>query len=141
MSSQITEATIRAYVDELGQRGAYARFFAPDVSISMMGSEVGARGAAEVEQFIRYFHELAFDAQPVAKTMCFAEERAALELNFVGVHTGEFLGVAATGRPVDVPYSVVYDLTGDRITALRVYMPMDLLMRQLGAGQPAAAAA
>ncbi len=141
MSSQLTEATVKAYVEQLGQRAAFGQYFAPEVSLSIMGSEVGARGAAEVEQFIRYFHEQAFDAQPVATTMCFADGRAALEFKFIAVHTGEFMGVASTGRHVDVPYSVVYDLAGDRITALRVYMPMDTLMRQLGVGEAALAAA
>jgi ketosteroid isomerase-like protein len=141
MSSVSTEVIVKAYVEELGQRAGFGQYFAPEVSLSMMGSDVGARGAAEVEQFIRYFHEQAFDAQPVPKTMCFAEGRAALEFSFIAVHTGEFMGVAATGRHVDVPYSVVYDLDGDRIAALRVYMPMDTLMRQLGVGEAAPAAA
>jgi len=141
MSSQLTEATVKAYVEQLGQRAAFGQYFAPEVSLSMMGTDVGARGAAEVEQFIRFFHEQAFDAQPVAKTMCFADGRGALEFDFIGVHTSEFMGVAATGRRVDVPYSVVYDLAGDRITALRVYMPLDTLMRQLGASAAAPAAA
>jgi hypothetical protein len=34
---------------------------------------------------------------------------------------------------VRVPYSVVYDLEGEKIKALRIYMPMDVLMEQLGA--------
>ena len=57
-----------------------------------------------------------------------------LEVVFVGTHTGEFGGVAATGRPVEVPYAVVYDLRGDKIAALRIYMPVDALMRQITAG-------
>jgi hypothetical protein len=34
---------------------------------------------------------------------------------------------------VRVPYSVVYDLEGEKIKALRIYMPMDVLIEQLGA--------
>jgi SnoaL-like polyketide cyclase len=57
--------------------------------------------------------------------------RAAIEADFVGTHSGEFGGLAATGRAVRVPYSVVYDLRGDRISALRIYFPMSLLMEQI----------
>jgi hypothetical protein len=30
-----------------------------------------------------------------------------------------------------VPYSVVYDLRGDHISALRIYFPMSMLIEQL----------
>lgn len=36
-----------------------------------------------------------------------------------------------------MPYSVHYDLDGDNIKALRLYMPMDVFMRQLGVMAPA----
>jgi hypothetical protein len=36
------------------------------------------------------------------------------EADFAGTHTGEFLGMAATGRSVRVPYCVVYDLRATR---------------------------
>jgi predicted ester cyclase len=49
----------------------------------------------------------------------------------VGTHAGEFAGIQPTGRAVRVPYSVVYDLRGDKISALRIYFPMSLLIEQL----------
>ena len=55
----------------------------------------------------------------------------ALEANFVGIHTEESLGMPATGRLVQVPYCVVYDLRGDKIAALRAYIPMELFAQQL----------
>jgi predicted ester cyclase len=61
------------------------------------------------------------------------EGKAALEADFVGVHIGEFAGIAATQNSVRVPYSVIYDLDGDRIKALRIYMPLQDLLAQLGA--------
>jgi predicted ester cyclase len=57
--------------------------------------------------------------------------KAAIEADFAGAHTGEFAGVQATGWSVRVPYSVIYDLRGDQISALRIYFPMSLLMDQL----------
>ena len=57
--------------------------------------------------------------------------KAAIEADFVGTHTGEFAGIAPTGRDVRVPYSVIYDLRDDQISALRIYFPMNLLIEQL----------
>ena len=58
-------------------------------------------------------------------------EQNSIEADFVGTHTGEFAGVQATGRTVRVPYSVVYDLRGDKIARLRMYFPVSLLVEQL----------
>jgi len=60
---------------------------------------------------------------------------AAKELVFVGTHVGDFAGLAPTGRAVEVPYCVVYDFTEDgRISSLRVYFPLQVLMSQLSGG-------
>ena len=52
-------------------------------------------------------------------------------MDFVGTHTAGFGGVDATGRNVRVPYSVIYDLVGEEISAVRIYFPMSLLIDQL----------
>ena len=57
--------------------------------------------------------------------------QAALEADFVGTHTSEFLGIPATGKSVQVPYCVIYDLQDDKLVALRAYIPMDLFTQQL----------
>jgi predicted ester cyclase len=82
---------------------------------------------------IRYLHEQAFDAHPQVKGLLVDGERAALEADFVGRHASEFAGKPATGKDIRVPYSVVYDLQGDQITALRIYLAMDEIVRQLEA--------
>lgn len=65
------------------------------------------------------------------------EDKAALEADVVGVHTGEFAGIAATGKSVRVPSSVIYELQDNRIRALRIYLPPDQIVEQLGAAPPA----
>jgi predicted ester cyclase len=57
--------------------------------------------------------------------------KAAIEADFAGTHTGEFAGVKPTGRDVRAPYLVVYDLRGDQISNLRIYLPMSTLTEQL----------
>ncbi len=58
---------------------------------------------------------------------------AFVEVDFVARHIGEFAQIAATGKAVNVPYCVAYDLAGGKITALRLYFPLQELLRQIGA--------
>src|SRR6266852_3122544 len=101
-------ATMDAYIQALVARGAFADFFAEDVTIDVVGSGQAASGRAAVEGMIRYVHEQAFDARAELKSLIVADGRAALEADFVGRHIGEFAGVAATNRDIRVPYSVHY---------------------------------
>lgn len=133
MSEENTGRVMEEYLEDLRRRGPYKRHFSDDVAFTMVGTEIEATGPDAVEQTIRYVHEGAFDASPEVKTLVAASDRAVVEFDFVGRHTGEFAGVAATGREVSVPYCAVYDLEGEKIKALRVYLPMDALLRQLDA--------
>lgn len=76
-------------------------------------------------------HENAFDARPELKNLLVDTGKAAIEADFAGTHTGEFAGIQLAGRAVQVPYSVVYDLREGKISALRIYFPMRLLIEQL----------
>ena len=133
MSTERTRETMEAYLRTLVERGPYGKYFADDVTFSFVGSGQEVQGREAVEQFIRYLHEQAFDAEPKVKKTVIGDGDAALEADFVGTHTGEFNGVPATGKRVDVPYAVLYDLDDCKITALRGDMPVDVLMGQIGA--------
>jgi predicted ester cyclase len=122
----ITESghvTMDGYLQALETRGSFADFFTDDVTLDMIGAGQSAQGRAQVEGFIRFAHELAFDGRPELKSLIVDPDgqRSAIEADFVGRHTGEFAGIAATGRDVRVPYSVHYDLTNGGISALRIY--------------------
>jgi predicted ester cyclase len=133
MSVENTQRTMEAYLEDLVGGGPYKRHFADDVVVALVGSDQGAEGPDDAEAWIDYLHREAFEARPELKNMFCAEGKATAEVDFVGRHVGEFGGIAATGREVRVPYSVVYDLEGEKIKALRIYMPMDVMMEQLGA--------
>jgi predicted ester cyclase len=137
MSSDEVRAALAACVDPLVARGDFSRFFTEDVQASIVGTPQRATGPDAVEQMIRFMHEVAFDARPEPKNMLVDEGKAALEADFVGVHIGEFAGIAATQNSVRVPYSVIYDLDGDRIKALRIYMPLRTCWPSLARRWPA----
>ena len=131
MSVQQVRETLQQYVEALLARGDYGRFFAPDMAFAVMGTDQQTRGAEAAEQAIRFLHETAFDAKPELINLVVDEHGAAAEAVFVGTHTGEFAGMQASGNAVRVPYSVFYELEGDKITALRIYMSMDQLVAQV----------
>jgi predicted ester cyclase len=54
-----------------------------------------------------------------------------LEAVFVATHVAEFAGVPASNAQVRMPYSVFYDISADKITALRAYFPVSALIAQL----------
>jgi predicted ester cyclase len=122
---------MQEYIDALVKRDDYPVYFTDDVVATFEGTDQRAVGREAAGQLIRYVHEGAFDARPELKNLLVDDGKAAIEADFVGTHTGEFAGIQPTGRPVRVPYSVVYDIRGDQISAVRIYFPMSLLMEQL----------
>ena len=122
---------MQEYLDALGKRADYPVYFTDDVVATLEGTDQRAVGREAAGQLIRFIHEGAFDARPEVKNLLVDDGKAALEADFVGTHTGEFAGIQPTGRAVHVPYSVVYDIRGDQISALRIYFPMSLLVEQI----------
>jgi steroid delta-isomerase-like uncharacterized protein len=132
MSVEATSKTMRSYLDALIARSGFADYFTDDVTWTMVGGGQELQGREPVREFLTWMHTQAFDAHPKVKTLVVGDGQAALEADLVGIHTGEFLGVPATGKSVQVPYCVVYDLDDDKIAALRAYIPMELFAQQLG---------
>lgn len=54
------------------------------------------------------------------------------EFDLLGTNTGEFLGMAPTGRAFRVAVIAVFTFDGDRITNERVYLDGASLLRQIG---------
>jgi predicted ester cyclase len=90
------------------------------VVVALVGSDQGAEGPDDAEAWIDYLHRGALEARPELKNMFVADAKATAEADFVGKHIGEFGGMAATGKEVRVPYSVMYDVEGEKIKALRI---------------------
>ena len=132
MSMETTSQTMRSYLDAFLARGDFADYYTDEVTWTTVGAGQDLQGRQPVRDFLIWMHTQAFDAHPKVKTLVIGDGQAALEADFVGTHTGEFLGMAATGKSVQVPYCVIYDLQDDKITALRAYIPMDLFSQQLG---------
>ena len=119
------------YLDALVKRADFPAYFTDDVVATVEWADQRAEGREAVGQLIRYIHEIAFDARPELKNLLVDDGKAAIEADFAGIQIAEFAGIAPAGREVRVPYSVVYDIRGNKISALRIYLPMGVLIEQL----------
>ena len=124
---------MEAYAAALLGGGAYETYFADDIVLTMTGVPGEITGPAAAKAAIDAIHHEQFDATPEVTNLVIGEGTAAIEAVFVGTHTGEFAGIAATGTAVEVPYSVFYELADGQITALRIYALAEGLVQQLQA--------
>jgi len=141
MTTQQTRETLNAYAEALLSFGDFARYLSDDVTMVFMGTDRIVKGRDAVRDTIKFIHEIAFSSAIKVTTVVCGEGEAMLEAEFVGTHIGEFEGVKPALKSVRVPYSVAYSLANGKVTALRLYFPMDLLMKQITADEPVAVAA
>ena len=131
MSIDRTRATLLAFTHEVARRGPLERHLAPEVTFTAVATDQQIAGREAVARFIRTFCGAAFDSRGRVKGALVLDGQARLELDFIGTHTGEFQGVAATGRRVDVPCRLTLDFRDDQIVAMVGHLPIDQLLRQL----------
>ena len=129
MSVEKTRQIIERY---LKAEHSDVSMMADDVVFTIMGTGQEHRGPQAVAGMLHYFYHIAFDATTETKNEVYADGHAAIEWDFVGKHIGEFAGIPATGKDVNVPLCVVYDLENDLIKHGRVYFEMPALLQQLG---------
>ena len=140
MGVESVRETMRQYLDALANEGDFARFFADDVALVLMETGDVTRGRDAVRDAIVTMHTTTFGGRLVCTKLVCDDDAAAIEAQLVGSHVGEFAGIAPTGTPVTLTYSVVYDLADGRITELRGYLPLTATVLQLHAAaaeQPA----
>ena len=133
MDAAATRAVLEPYAAALGAREDVAPYFAEDVVLTLVEIGQEIRGRDAVAGAITELHEKTFDARPEVVNLVVADGSAAGEFVFVGTHTGEFAGIAATGRQIRVPYTVFYDVAHGQIAALRIYGFASGLVAQLTA--------
>lgn len=124
-------STVAAHLEALGGAGDSGAKLTDDVSLTIMETGEVIHGRDAVSTLLTYLHHSAFAAPPAVMTLVAGAEHALIEAEFIGHHTAEFAGIPPTGRRVRLPYAAAYDLDADTICAMRLYFPMDMLVRQL----------
>jgi limonene-1,2-epoxide hydrolase len=107
------------------------RFVAENAVFTMMPTGEQIRGRDAIAKHLEGFYHGSLDAHAQTTNAVFADGKGVLEARVVGKHTGEFAGVKATGRDVDVPLCVVYDVEGELVTRARIYLQVNVLLAQI----------
>jgi len=121
-----TQRNVQSYFDTHD-----VQYVAEDAVFTLMSTGDKYVSREGVRGLINFFYHIAFDAKAEIKNTLITENKAFLEMNFVGKHISEFAGLQPTNRDVNVPMCVIYDLRNGLIQNARIYMPNDLLIKQL----------
>lgn len=107
------------------------KYLTEDTVFIDMGTKELTIGRDAVANMLNYIYHVAFDAHAEITNTIVCDNKAVLEANFIGKHIGEFAGIPATNKSVNVPLCVTYDLENGLIKVARVYMLGSVLMKQL----------
>jgi predicted ester cyclase len=107
------------------------QYVTEDAVFVSMNTGEETHGREAVGQMLNYFYHVAFDAKAEVTNKVITEKKAVLEFNFKGKHIGEFAGMQPTNKEVNVPTCISYDLENGLIKKGRVYMLIDVMMKQL----------
>jgi hypothetical protein len=118
-SVESTQRLMRDYFAVMNAGGDLADFFSDDVTWINMESGERFSGPAAVRDYITALHTRLYDGTAHGRSLDVTEAHAFLEGDFVG-----------TSTDVRVPFCLVYDVGGDRITAMRFYMSFGSLPRR-----------
>jgi steroid delta-isomerase-like uncharacterized protein len=139
---QSNARVVREFVDEVITQGnieAASHYAWEDVveQVPMPGQGPGLDGLKDVVRAMRTgFPDLVFTIQE----QIVEDDKVASRFEWTGTHNGEFLGIPATGRSVQVWGIVIDRLEDGRIKDTRIIMDTLGLMAQLGIFPPPTAA-
>ncbi|KAA9154185.1 ester cyclase [Amycolatopsis acidicola] len=111
------ELVHRFYDDMLNRRKLELaeELLTPDVVLHGPEDRHGPEAVTAVDAFLRpAFPDLRFDVEDVLVQ----GEKAAIRWTMHATHTGEFLGIAPTGRTIALRANVFFAFRGDRIAEL-----------------------
>ena len=126
MSIEETRKVLEAYWEDHDPR-----YVAENAVFTMQPTGEEIRGRDAIAQHLAGFYHGALEARAVRSNAIFSDGQGVLEARVVGHHTGVFAGVAATGRAVDVPLCVTYDVADGLIERARIYLLVNVLLRQI----------
>jgi len=129
---------IRDFADQVithGDMDAAAQFVWEDVveQVPLPGQGPGLEGLKDILRYMRSgFPDIVFSIREQISE----GDKVASRFEWTGTHQGEFMGVPATGKPVQVWGIVIDRLEAGRIKETRIIMDTIGLMMQLGAIPP-----
>lgn len=113
-----------------GDDAVFDEVISPDyVNHSMPAPAPGSEGFKQVTAMFRAAYP---DLRVTVEDVVAEGDRVATRGTMSGTHQGEFMGVPATGRPVEIPYIDIWRVEGSKGVENWVQMDMLGMMQQLG---------
>jgi len=135
MSVEANKATVRRVADEIfSQRkmDVIDDIFAPHyIGHTQHGTVV--HGAAGIKQFVAQYLAAFSHTQSVVEDQVAEGDRVVVRLTFTGTHTGPWMGIPPTGKPVTVKGMALYRLQDGKIVEQWTIGDTLGLLQQLGA--------
>lgn len=126
MSIDETRRVLEAYWEEHDPRHV-----AENAVFTMQPTGEEIRGRDSIAKHLAGFYHGALEARAVRTNAIFSDGAGVLEARVQGRHTGVFAGIPATGRDVDVPLCVTYEVSGGLIQRARIYLLVNVLLAQI----------
>ena len=146
MSNQENKALVRRFLSSVigaHDAGAADEVLTPDYTVHMPGLPGPVGGLEQWKGLIGSYFAAFPDLEVGLEDEIAEGDRVAIRYTWKGTHRADFMGIAATGRPVRVEGAVVFRIADARVAEEWHFDDVVGLMQQLGvqSPQPAAAAA
>ena len=126
MSVDQTQQVIDRYFEVMGAGGDFSQFYVDDVTWTMLDAGAEIRGAAAVHDYVNALHAQMSDVH--TRRIVVWDNAAYLEGDCVNAQNEDSPRIA---------YCVAYDVTDDRITAMRCYSTFGAIINQIPSGDGA----
>ncbi len=136
MSLIENKTILRSYMEEVITKGnldAVDKYFAPDC-IDHTAPPGTASGAGGVKQLLTLTLVAFSNIQVTTEDIIAEEDKVASRFTFQGTHTGEFMGIAPTGREVTVMQISIDRIADGKIVEHWGLVDQLSLLQQLGIG-------
>ena len=120
MSLDQTQQVIDRYFEVMAANGDFSRFYIDEVTWAMVDAGAEIRDAAAVRDYVIALHKQMSDVH--TRQIVVTDNAAYLE--------GDCIDAVEIGGP-RIAYCVAYDVTGDRITAMRCYGRFGTMISQI----------
>lgn len=109
MSAEENEATVRTWLDEAWNKGnvdGQAHIFSPSYSWADLPAAFGT-GAEGLMTFVRAFRAAFPDLHFTLEEVITNEDKVVWRVVGTGTHRGDFMGIPATGKGIEVPAIII----------------------------------
>ena len=130
MSVQENKALVRRYFDALSGK---------EKPVAVVNQYV-ADSDEDLKQHIAFFEASFPRYELLAEDLIAEGDQVTVRAVFKGTHQGDLMGIAPTGKQVELPFIIIYRIAGGKIVEHWMSVDQMALMQQLGVVPESAAA-